>query len=61
MSETAGPNIICFLTDRLHLGYLGAYGNGWIGTPAFDRLAGESVLFDRAFAATLSLPELTDA
>ena len=32
------PNIICFLTDRLHLGYLGAYGNSWIGTAAFDRL-----------------------
>ena len=52
------PNIICFLTDRLHLGYLGAYGNSWIGTAAFDRLAGESVLFDRAFAASLSLPAL---
>ena len=52
------PNIICFLTDRLHLGYLGAYGNSWIGTAAFDRLACESVLFDRAFATSLSLPAL---
>ena len=52
------PNIICFLTDRLHLGYLGAYGNSWIGTAAFDRLACESVLFDRAFATRLSLPAL---
>ena len=52
------PNIICFLTDRLHLGYLGAYGNSWIDSAAFDRLASESVLFDRAFAASLSLPML---
>ena len=61
MSAKAYPNIVCFLTDRLHLGYLGAYGNSWIGTPAFDRLASESVLFDRAFAASLSLPALTRA
>lgn len=61
MNETAKPNIVCFLTDRLHLGYLGAYGNSWIGTPAFDRLASESILFDRAFAQSLSLPTLTRA
>jgi arylsulfatase A-like enzyme len=33
----------------LHLGYLGCYGNDWIATPNIDRLASESVVFDRHF------------
>ncbi|MGI5831853.1 MAG: sulfatase-like hydrolase/transferase [Thermoguttaceae bacterium] len=57
----AKPNIICLMTDRLHLGYLGAYGNSWIGTPTFDRLAAESVLFDRYYTSSLSLPSLYHA
>src|SRR5690242_6702586 len=39
--------------DRLHLGYLGCYGNDWIETPNFDRLATQSVLFDQHFAVDL--------
>ncbi len=57
-SPAHAPNIICLFTDRLHLGFLGAYGNSWIGTGAFDRLASESVLFDRFFASSLALPSL---
>jgi arylsulfatase A-like enzyme len=34
----------------LHLGYISAYGNEWIDTPAFDRLAAEGVVFDNHFA-----------
>jgi arylsulfatase A-like enzyme len=34
----------------LHLGYVSAYGNEWIDTPAFDRLAAEGVVFDNHFA-----------
>lgn len=34
----------------LHLGYLGCYGNEWIATPNFDRLAADSVVFDRHYA-----------
>jgi arylsulfatase A-like enzyme len=41
------PNIICLAIDRLHAGYLGAYGNTWISTPVLDRLASESLLLDR--------------
>lgn len=48
-------NIVCLVVDRLHVGYLGAYGNTWIQTPALDRLAAESFLFDRAI---LDSPEL---
>lgn len=52
------PNILCLMTDRLHLGCLGAYGNSTIGTDAFDRLASESAVFDQYYAAVPSLPEL---
>jgi arylsulfatase A-like enzyme len=41
-------NVICLVIDRLHAGYLGAYGNTWIRTPTIDRLAAESFVFDRA-------------
>ena len=33
-----------------HLGYAGCYGNEWISTPALDRLAAGSVVFDQHFA-----------
>lgn len=39
-------NTICLVLDRFHLGYLGAYGNSWIETPALDRLATEAFLWD---------------
>ena len=39
--------------DHFHIGYLGCYGNDWIETPNFDRLAGESVVFDRHFCENL--------
>ncbi len=45
-------NVICLTVDRLHAGYMGAYGNSWIRTPAIDRLAAESFLFDQALIDT---------
>lgn len=41
-------NALCLVLDRLHLGYFGAYGNSWIETPEFDRLAAEAFVFDQA-------------
>jgi hypothetical protein len=41
-------NIVCLVIDRLHSGFIGAYGNTWIATPHLDHLAAESFLFDRA-------------
>ncbi len=41
-------NAVCLVFDRLHAGYVGAYGNSWIDTPAIDRLAAQSFLFDQA-------------
>ena len=36
--------------DRLATTSLGCYGNEWIETPHFDRLASQAVVFDRHFA-----------
>lgn len=43
------PAAIVVSFDHLHLGYLGCYGNDWIETPHFDRLAVEAVVFDLHF------------
>jgi hypothetical protein len=48
-------NAICLVIDRLHAGYLGAWGNTWIETPSLDRLASQSLVFDQMLADT---PEL---
>jgi arylsulfatase A-like enzyme len=38
---------IAFMIRGCPAGWLGAYGNEWVGTPQLDRLAAESVVFDR--------------
>jgi arylsulfatase A-like enzyme len=42
-------NILVLDVPGLHVGYLGAYGNDWVGTPNIDRLAAEGVVFDRHY------------
>ena len=42
----------------LHAGYVGAYGNAWIDTPALDRLASQSFLFDQALVDSPQLEQL---
>jgi arylsulfatase A-like enzyme len=39
--------VIVFALNGCPAGWLGAYGNDWVGTPNLDRLASESVTFDR--------------
>lgn len=51
-------NAICLVIDRLHAGYVGAYGNSWIGTPSLDRLASQSAVFDRALIDSPHLERL---
>jgi arylsulfatase A-like enzyme len=46
-------NVIVIMCDSLQFNYLGCYGNDWIKTPNFDRLAKESVVFDNAYAEGL--------
>jgi arylsulfatase A-like enzyme len=51
-------NAICLVIDRLHAGYLGAYGNSWIATPVFDRLACDGFVFDHALSVSPRLEDL---
>jgi arylsulfatase A-like enzyme len=51
-------NIIVLVVDRLHAGFLGGYGNAWVATPHFNRLAAEGFLFDQAFVDHPDLAEL---
>ena len=49
---------ICLVIDRLSAAYVGALGNTWIHTPAFDRLAAESIVFDRAMIDSPAIAEV---
>ncbi|MBI2866996.1 MAG: sulfatase-like hydrolase/transferase, partial [Chloroflexi bacterium] len=42
-------NVIFLMNDTFRRDHLGCYGNTWIHTPNLDRLAKESVVFDRAY------------
>ncbi|MFO7902500.1 MAG: sulfatase-like hydrolase/transferase [Planctomycetota bacterium] len=55
------PNAIVLVTDRLGAGYLGPYGNTWIETPAWNRLAAEATLFETALVDTPSLARIYDS
>ncbi len=40
------PSILLLVSDTFRRDHLGAYGNTWIRTPALDRLAASSLVFD---------------
>ncbi|MFI4862057.1 MAG: sulfatase-like hydrolase/transferase, partial [Phycisphaerales bacterium JB063] len=48
------PNILLIIADDWGWPHAGAYGDTAIHTPAFDRIASEGVLFNRAFVASPS-------
>jgi arylsulfatase A-like enzyme len=41
---------LVLMVNRLRPDFLGCYGSEWLDTPALDRLASESVVFDQHFA-----------
>jgi arylsulfatase A-like enzyme len=43
-------NVLVVSLPGLRLSHLGCYGNEWVATPAFDRLAANAVVFDRHYA-----------
>jgi len=49
---TRPPNILVFFCDQLRLDLLGCYGVQSVRTPNLDALAGESVVFERAYTPT---------
>ncbi|MFC1999491.1 sulfatase [Chloroflexota bacterium] len=46
-------NIIIVMIDTLRPDHMGCYGNKWIKTPNLDKLAQESMVFDRAVPESL--------
>ncbi|WP_145268409.1 sulfatase family protein [Tautonia plasticadhaerens] len=45
------PNILFAIADDWGRDHAGAYGCTWVGTPAFDRVAREGVLFSNCFTS----------
>lgn len=45
----ARPNILFCIADDASFPHMGAYGTRWVRTPAFDRVAREGLLFNRAY------------
>jgi len=43
------PNILFAISDDQSFPHAGAYGTDWIKTPAFDRVAEQGILFNRAY------------
>lgn len=43
------PNILFAIADDWSFGHAGAYGCGWVQTPAFDSIAKRGILFQNAF------------
>lgn len=43
------PNILFAIADDVSYPHMGAYGTDWVKTPAFDRVAREGLLFERAY------------
>ena len=54
-------NGICICVDRLHAGFIGAYGSTWVQTPALDRLASDGVVFQQFHVDSLDPESLCQA
>lgn len=51
-------NILVVSIDRFHAGFLGCYGNTWVATPHFDRLAAQGLVFDQSYLDHPNLAEI---
>ncbi len=51
-------NGICLCIDRLHAGFIGAYGSTWGQTPALDRMAADGFVFDQFHVDSLEIESL---
>ena len=48
---------VVVVVDRLGAGFLGPYGNTWLETPHFNRLASESLVVETALADSADLAD----
>jgi arylsulfatase A-like enzyme len=46
-------NVVLVIIDSLRKDHVGTYGSDWIKTPNLDRLAGESLVFERALPESI--------
>ena len=54
-------NIVFLCADTFRRDHLGCYGNDWIYTPNLDKLAAQSLVFDRHYAASFpTMPARAD-
>lgn len=53
---SSARSAVVIVVDRLGAGFLGPYGNTWIDTPQFNRLAAQSLLLENVLADS---PELS--
>ncbi len=51
-------NGICLCVDRLHAGFIGAYGSTWVQTPALDQLAADGIVFEQFHVDSLEVQSL---
>ncbi len=55
------PNVVLIVCDTFRRDHVGAYGNPWIRTPALDRFAAGSVVFDSHLVASFpTMPARAD-
>src|SRR6516162_8604929 len=48
--ESDDMTVLVIVIRGLHLGYVGCYGNSWLGTLNLNRLASEGIVFDHHYA-----------
>lgn len=48
-AEPKKPNVLFAIADDWSFAHASAYGNKWVKTPAFDRVAKQGILFNRAY------------
>lgn len=58
MSNRQRRRAIVMVCDRLGSGFLGPYGNTWLETPEFNRLASEGLVLEQVIVDALDLPSL---
>jgi len=58
-ADDAHPNVVLIVIDTLRVDHLGTYGSGADTSPAIDRLATESIVFESAYStAPWTLPSM---
>lgn len=55
------PNAVVITIDGLHAGIVGCYGNSWVATPTWNRLAAQGIVFDQALVDSVDVRDTANA